>query len=146
MLMVLLRLAFIALGLIFLSEIPSSEKVFFNARFAFYGMLVLDFINIYKSNQGFEKHYAGIGLSITGIITFCDLLGILDIIILDKGIISANEKYTLLSWVPNISVDAYIVSFSLVTVFFCAAELILIYVRNKMKSKAVGSEETVLDT
>lgn len=146
MLMVLLRLAFIGVGLIFLSEIPATENVFFNARFAFYGMLVLDFINLYKSNEGFEKHYAGVGLAITGIITFIDLLGILDIIILKEGIISANDKYTLINWLPSIPVDTYIRSFSFVTVFFCAAELVLIYVRNKVRSKAVTSKETAFES
>lgn len=146
MLMVLLRLAFIGVGLIFLSEIPNTEKVFFNARFAFYGMIFLDFINLYKSNKGFEKHYAGLGLAITGIITFVDFLGIIDIIVLKKGMIIANAKYKLINWIPSITVDSYIVTFSLVTVFFCAAELILIYVRNRSKSKDVSSEETVLDS
>ncbi|WP_404443483.1 hypothetical protein LG307_14855 [Sutcliffiella horikoshii] len=145
MLMVFLRVAFILVGLIFLSEIPTTEKVFFNARFAFYGMVLLDFINVYKSSENFEKHYAGFGLSFTAIITFIDFLGVIDIIMLKEGMIIPNVKYRLIEWVPSIPVDGYIISFSFFTVFFSAAELVLVYVRNKSSKKAVP-KQTAFDT
>ncbi|MGW6384554.1 hypothetical protein [Peribacillus butanolivorans] len=146
MLMVLFRLALIGISLIYLSEIPSTEKVFFNARFAFYGMVFLDFINLYRSNKGFEKHYAAIGSWIIGIITFLDFLGVLDIILLNNGKIVTNKKYDLLlSWCPSIPIDSYIVTFSFITLFWTAAEFVLIYYRNRSANKVIP-KDAALDT
>ncbi|MDX8291431.1 hypothetical protein SLL00_16595 [Metabacillus indicus] len=141
--MIWLRLTLIVVGLIFISEIPSTEKVFFNARFAFYGMLLLDFINVFKSNEGFEKHYSGFGMGIVGFITFLDLLGVLDIIQLDNNLISPNDKYTLINWIPHIPVEAYIVTVSGFTIFICAAEIVIILARNKYNQQNSGN---VLET
>lgn len=148
MLIVCLRLAFVIIGLIFLSEIPTTEKVFFNARFAFYGMIFVDFVNVYKSNKGFEKHYAGVGWALTGLITFFDGLGVIDIIVLDKGKVFTNPKFDhLLGWVPAVSVESYIVTFSLFTIFFYAAELVLVFQRNlTSKKRSSRAGESVLDT
>ncbi|CRK80323.1 hypothetical protein [Neobacillus massiliamazoniensis] len=143
--LVILRLIFILVSLIYLSEIPSAEKVFFNARFAFNAMLFIDAINLFKANEGFEKYYAAFGIGILGLITFIDWLGVMDIIVLHAGKIGPSEKFTLLHWVPSITVDKYIQTFSFFTLFFSAAELVLIFFRNKSRNK-VASKGTVLDT
>jgi hypothetical protein len=127
------RLILIIISLILISEIPSSESVFFKARLAFYGMLLLDYINLFKSNKGFEKHFSGFGLTITGLICLIDCFGLFNFIELKNNMLSPNSKYILMSWFPKISLTHYIVSLSFVTIFLSAGDIVLKLIRYSFK-------------
>jgi hypothetical protein len=127
-----LRFLFILFSLILLSEIPSNEGVFFKARLAFYGMLLLDYINLYRSNKGYEKHYACFGLAVTAFICLVDILGLVNFIQLNDGILGPNEKYILMKWFPSVTLAQYIVTFSLATFFTSSGEVILKVFRYKV--------------
>jgi hypothetical protein len=125
LLLIIIRILLIGLSLILLSEIPSTESVFFKARIAFYAMLFLDYINMFKSNNGFEKHFSGFGAGIIGLICVVDTFGLFNFIQLSEGIISPNNQYILMKWFPTITFDQYVISLSLLTAFLSGFELIL---------------------
>ncbi|MCY9034709.1 hypothetical protein [Bacillus inaquosorum] len=140
--MAVLRIGFIVISIIMISNIPSiNTDTIFTSRFVFHGMLLLDYINLHKYNKGsFGQIVAVAGIVGTGIFIFLDLSGLFKFLMLKNSnghyFIVGNHDYTFLRWIPSFSLENYIVITGLLIIFIAIAELFHSFTRTKPKTEA----------
>lgn len=129
--MAIIRVCFVIFSLVLLSTIPSEKELFFISRIAFYSMLVLDFINLIRFNAGSKRQMAITGAIITGIITFIDIFGWAKFIIVNSSDkLVGNSEYILMRIFPDVPLEGYIVSSSIVTIIVVFWEVWIEFKRN----------------
>jgi len=141
--MLYVRFSFIILSIGLMSSIPEeSPRLVFISRFVFHGMLLIDFINVFRHNYSFGRFMAYGGVIVSGFLTFIDICGMAGLLLIKSGkhgvfIFTGNHEYTVMKIVPTITAENFILYSSLAMIYVCGWELI-----HRVKRPAQAVEPT----
>lgn len=119
-----IRIAFIIFSLVIMSNTPDEEITFFTTRIIFFGMLLLDYVNIKRfAHTKYEKFVGYFGIITFGVFVFFDAMGLFNFMHFDQDakFLIANNANLLMGYFGPIKLDTYLIFttiFTMVVSFF----------------------------
>ncbi|PGO26329.1 hypothetical protein CN982_18530 [Bacillus cereus] len=144
-----IRVLFIIWSLILVSNVPDDPASFFGTRFVFYGMLLLDFINVRMlARETYDKLISKIGIIICSLILVIDFSGLCKFIIYYKNekeilYLTINKSYSLLKYIPDVKIETYIVLSAIITIIVSGWELVYNVNRDRKTKGKTGQKAKI---